>query len=87
VVTRFVRPQLPVPECPIGGWHLAVSWATVPEAAINKDGQPYGPKDEIWSAWNGLVPSPPRDPVSSHQLRQRQFRVPVASSANAGHHF
>ena len=61
--------------------------ATVPEAAIHKNGQPLFWENEIRLAKNRLMPPPTFDAVPAQQFGQRQFRLLVAAPANPRHHF
>jgi hypothetical protein len=64
-----------------------VLWAAVPEAAIHKDSDLDGGKDEVRLAEYGLMTPPADNVVATQQVHQGEFRFLVAVPANPGHHF
>jgi hypothetical protein len=60
-VALSVAAKFGEPVCTVAARLSAVLWATVPETAVNEDGEALAPKDEIGVASHGLVPAPAGD--------------------------
>jgi len=78
LVPLLVCIQLLQPIPPIALWPVAVLRATVPEAPVNKDGQPMLAENEVGPARQLGVPPPPFDAVPPKCCHERQFGGPVA---------
>ncbi len=71
-------------------------WTAVPETTIHKERHPLPLEHKIrphpetsdfgFRTSDFNLPPPAGDPVRAQQPRQRQFRVPVAATANSRHH-
>src|SRR5579859_4126839 len=60
-------------------------WASMPEAAIHENNQPFPAECEIGFSQNGQVSPPACNSVLPQQPGECNFRGLVATSANAGH--
>jgi hypothetical protein len=57
----------------------------VPETTIHEDSDPELWKNEVGIAKHKLVTPPANDVVKPEQFRQRQFRILVLTTPDAGH--
>ena len=60
-VALAVAAKFGEPVCAVAARLAAMLRATMPEAAVNEDGEALAPKDEIGMAGHGLVPTPTGD--------------------------
>lgn len=65
-VSTAICIKLCLPELAIVDWYVRVLWAAVPETAVYEDCEPLFAEDKVWFAEDGLIPSPARDAVPSH---------------------
>jgi len=85
VVALSVAAEFGEPVCAVAARLAAVLRATMPEAAVNEDGEALAPKDEIGMAWHGLVSAPAGDAGSAEDGNQLQLGGFVAARADRGH--
>jgi len=57
-IALFVAAQFLLPEGGIIGRHVPALGATVPEAAVNENGNACRPKGEVWTTRKRKVPAP-----------------------------
>ena len=84
-ITGLVRVYLPTPILRIGLRPSAVFRATVPEAAVDKNGQADRGQDEVRAAGQRLVTPPARDVGGAQDGREFQLCVLVAAGFDGGH--
>ena len=58
-VSRTVQAGLLAPILHVRFWASVAAWASMPEAPINKDGEPPPREDEIRGSWKARVVQPP----------------------------
>jgi hypothetical protein len=85
-IPRFVCGEFFYPKCTIAGRHIRMSWAAMPETAVNKHGELLFRKGKVWLAKNRKVSSPACNFILSKQANQRDFCVLVPATANPRHH-
>lgn len=84
-VTRLVAVDLESPESGVLTGPDAMQRATVPETAIDKDGQAQLGKHEVRFAGQRVMSAPAADVGFSENMDQAQFRGAVAVAAHLGH--
>jgi hypothetical protein len=57
----------------------------VPKAAVNKNGEPVTPEEEIGLAGQGSVSAPACDAMPTQKLHQHQLSRPVPATAHRTH--
>ncbi len=95
-IPPFVAENLPPPPRRPARRPGCVPRAAMPETTIHEERHPLPLEYKIrphpetsdfgFRTPNFNLPSPAGDPVRAQQPRQRQFRVPVAATANPRHH-
>jgi len=73
------------PIIPVRLRDSAVSWATMPEAPVNKQRNPSPWKHEIWLATDRIFPSPTDQTRFLQNLRHSCFRGSIAMGFHLGH--
>ena len=73
------------PECLVGFGKVSVFWASVPEAAVDKDGGMGFGKDKIGFAEGGEISSPAGDFFFPEDFNKQQFGAFVARRADTRH--
>jgi hypothetical protein len=84
-VTGAITNDFRVPIPPIRGWATIASWAPVPEAPVNEDGQTLFAEDEIGLAGQVDMPPPACDAGKPEDRQEPQLGVRVPLRAYSRH--
>ena len=60
-------------------------WASMPKAAVDKNGNSFAAKEKVWVAENPLMTPPSRNSMNTQELRQHHFSTFVTMCSNPGH--
>jgi len=86
-IAHLVAGNLLIPVPSIAPGHPTMLRATMPEAAVNKHGQPLPPENEIRAAGQGSASAPAGDPVCAKESNQRQLGRLVPTTPDSAHDF
>jgi hypothetical protein len=84
-VTGPIGGQFSSPECRVGLGFPAVAWASMPEAAVDENGNAFLSEHKVGFAEQALMPAPAGDPVATENGYECNFGRLVAFAADAGH--
>jgi hypothetical protein len=85
-VALLISAKLGQPIVTVAAGFSSMLRTAVPEAAVNKHGEAFTPKDEVGVARDWLPSAPARDTASAKNRHQPELRVFVTSRADDGHH-
>lgn len=84
-ISHFVARDFSPPECGIALGLCAMLGTTMPETAVNEDGEPLFGENKIRFAEDFLMPPPTCNFVRPKKRYQRQFCLLVPARADARH--